>query len=150
MENLLVPQMRDSILDGTLTMPLRPEKTLQMIAVDSIGGFVAAAFEKPDQFFGRAIDIAGDELSMSLAAQRLSKVIERDVQFIEMPIAHIKGSNPALAAMFQWFNDYGFNCDIPKLRQMLPDLMDFETWLYRFGKQHFVREDAVIGAKDRT
>ena len=47
MENFLGPLFRESILDGKLSMPLKPNNKLQMIAVDNIGGFAAAAFENP-------------------------------------------------------------------------------------------------------
>ena len=47
--------------------------------------------------------------------------------------------------MFQWFNDVGYKSDIPKLRRMLPDLMDFEMWLQKVGREHFAGEKVAIG-----
>lgn len=149
MENFLMPQFRDSILKGTLSMPLKSNKTLQMVAVDNIGGFVATAFESPDKFIGQAIDIAGDEMTMPKVAQKLSKVIDRDVKFVETPMQEMRKASADWATMFQWFNDVGYNCDISKLHQILFDMMDFETWLHRFGWEHFVREEAVIGRAAR-
>jgi uncharacterized protein YbjT (DUF2867 family) len=126
MENFLMPQFQDSILKGTLSMPLKPNKTLQMIAVDNIGGFVAKAFENPDEFIDQAIDIAGDELTMPQVTEKLSKVIGRGVKFVEMPMQEMKKASEDVAKMFQWFNDVGYKSDISKLRQTLPDLMNFE------------------------
>jgi uncharacterized protein YbjT (DUF2867 family) len=144
MENFLMPQYRDSILKGTLSMALKPDKTLQMIAVDNIGGFVATAFESPDKFIGQAIDIAGDELTMSQVARKISKIIDRNVEFVEMPMQELQKFNADFAAMFQWFIDVGYKSDFSKLHQMLPDLMDFETWLHKYGWEHFVREEAPV------
>jgi uncharacterized protein YbjT (DUF2867 family) len=147
MENFLTTQFRSSILEGTLSMPLKPNKTLQMIAVDNIGGFAAIAFENPDKYIGQAIDIAGDELTMPQVAQKLSRVIEREVRYLEMPMEQMKAISADWAAMFQWFNDYGYNSDISRLRRMLPDLIDFETWLHKFGWEHFVKEEVTAGAR---
>ena len=147
MDNFLAPQFRDMILNGKLSMPLKPDKKLQMIAVDNIGGFVAAAFEHPKKFIGREIDIAGDDLNMLQVTQKLSKVIDRDVQYIEMPMEDMRKQSKEWATMFQWFNNVGYKSDISKLHQLLPDLMDFETWLHKFGWEHFVREHTAIGYK---
>lgn len=144
MENFLMPQYLDSILKGTLSMPMKPKKTLQMIAVDNIGGFVAKAFENPDQFIGQAIDIAGDELTIPQVAQKLSDVIGHDVKFVEMPMKEMKKASEEWAIMFQWFNAVGYKSDISKLRQILPDLMDFETWLQKVGREHFAKEHVAV------
>jgi uncharacterized protein YbjT (DUF2867 family) len=145
MDNFLMPQFRDSILKGTLSMPLKPDKTLEMIAVDNIGGFVAEAFEDPDEFIGQAIDIAGDELTIPQVAKKLSKVVGHDVKFVEMPMKEMKKASEEWAIMFQWFNDVGYKSDIPKLRRMLPDLMDFDAWLHKVGREHFAGEKVAVG-----
>ena len=125
-------------------MPLKPNKTLQMIAVDNIGGFVARAFENPDEFIGQAIDIAGDELTIPQVARKLSDVSGHDVKFVEMPMNEMRKASEDWAIMFQWFNDVGYKSDISKLRQMLPDLMDFETWLQKIGREHFTKEQVTV------
>jgi uncharacterized protein YbjT (DUF2867 family) len=147
MDNFLIPQFRSSILEGSLSLPLRPDKKLQMIAVDNIGGFVALAFEKPEQYIGKTYEIAGDELTLPQITQKLSRVIEHNVRYVEMPLEQMRASNPGYAKMFEWFNEYGYNADISKLRQMLPELLDFEAWLHKFGWEHFVREEAAVGAR---
>jgi uncharacterized protein YbjT (DUF2867 family) len=144
MDNFLMPQFQDSILKGTLSMPMKPKKTLQMIAVDNIGGFVAKAFESPDEFIGQAIDVAGDELTIPQVAEKLSEVVGRDVKFVEMPMKEMKKASEEWAIMFQWFNDVGYKSDISKLRQMLPDLMDFETWLQKVGREHFAKKRVAV------
>jgi uncharacterized protein YbjT (DUF2867 family) len=145
MENFLMLQFRDSILKGTLSMPLKPDRTLEMIAVDNIGGFVAKAFENPDELIGQAIDIAGDELTMPQVAEKLGKVIGHDVNFVEMPMEEMRKASEEWAIMFQWFNDVGYKSDISKLRQMLPDLMDFDTWLQKVGREHLAGEKVAVG-----
>src|SRR5260370_860601 len=50
--------MRTAIEGGALTLPLDPATRLQMVAVDDIGGIVAAAFEHPGKWKGQAFEIA--------------------------------------------------------------------------------------------
>ncbi|MGQ0810923.1 MAG: NmrA family NAD(P)-binding protein [Nitrospiraceae bacterium] len=45
--------------EGVLTMPMWPERKLAMVALRDIGEFGAAAFTRPKDFLGQAIDLAG-------------------------------------------------------------------------------------------
>jgi hypothetical protein len=66
---------RDSILNGTLMQPLSPETKLQQVSVNDVGAFAAIAFAKPSEWIGRAIDIAGDEASITeTAAKYLDRI----------------------------------------------------------------------------
>src|ERR1043166_5620289 len=51
----------EQILQGTLSLPLEPQKPLQQISVEDIGAFTALAFQYPDQWSVRTVEIAGDE-----------------------------------------------------------------------------------------
>jgi len=100
-----------------------------MIAVDDIGGIVAAAFEHPGKWQRRALDI-GDELSMIGLAEALSRVVGRDVEYRQVPWGAFEAqSGPDLAAMYHWFQDAGYNADISAVRQEYPRLMSFDRWL---------------------
>jgi uncharacterized protein YbjT (DUF2867 family) len=128
MENWL--GMRDSIGQGQLALPLSPETRLQMIAVDDIGGFVAMAFEKPGHWQGRAVDIAGDELSMTEVTERFVRVTGRDVRYQQVPWGDWeKRAGAEMTTMWRWFEDVGYNVDISALRQEYSALMGFDRWL---------------------
>ena len=133
MENLTSPHYRPAILGGTLALPLPPDKPLQMIAADDIGAFAALAFRKPDEFIGKALEIAGEALTLPQAAEALSRVLGRPVRFVEAPIERVRGFNPEVAEMFQWFKDEGYRADIPALRALIPSLTSFEAWLRKTG-----------------
>ena len=60
MENLTSPMMGPR--DGVLANALKPTTSLQMIAVEDIGFFAALAFARPQEFTGKAIELAGDSL----------------------------------------------------------------------------------------
>ena len=128
MENWL--NWKDQILNGRLELPLRPETRLQMIAVDDIGAFAALAFEHPGKWMDRSFDIAGDELSMAQLAEAFSRMVGREVRYVQLPWDDFKKrTDPDRLKMFQWFDNVGFDVDISAVRAELPQLHSFERWL---------------------
>ena len=75
MDNFLAPEMQQAILAGTLPFALPPDTKLQMIAVTDIGAFAALAFSHPEEFEGKALELAGDELTTPEAADRFRDVL---------------------------------------------------------------------------
>src|SRR5262245_41920222 len=72
---------RPYILNGTfMGMGLTPDRTNQYITVDDIGAFVALAFANPQEWIGKGLEIAGDELTETQIAETFSRVIGRPVQ----------------------------------------------------------------------
>src|SRR5215208_4491083 len=69
--------MREPILGGMLPQPLDPDKPFQMVDANDIGVFAAMAFENPDRWIGREVDLAGDEKTMPEIADTFSRVIGR-------------------------------------------------------------------------
>ena len=128
MENWL--GMREMIQDGALVLPLGPETRLQMIAVDDIGGVVAAAFERSGKWQDRAFDLAGDELSMTELSQAFSRASGQDVRYRQIPWDEFESQfGPEITTMYRWFQDVGYHVDIPSVRQEDPRLSSFDRWL---------------------
>lgn len=128
MENWL--GMKDGIEKGTLALPLNPDTRLQMIAVDDIGTFVTMAFEHPRHWVGRAVDLAGDELSMTQLAEAFGRIAGRNVQYVQIPWNDFEQTaGPEMTEMYRWFRDVGFSVDISALRQEHANLSSFERWL---------------------
>jgi uncharacterized protein YbjT (DUF2867 family) len=122
--------MKDTILGGQLPQPLSPDTQLQQIAVDDVGAFVALAFSDPDRWIGRSLEIAGDELSMTKTAETLSRVLNREVKYVQVPWdAFEQQVGKELAAMYRWFEDYGYKADIGALRKEYPPLKRLEEFL---------------------
>lgn len=121
---------KEQIENGTLAMPLSPDTRLQMIAVDDIGAFVAAALERPGKWIGKAVDIAGDELTMSEVAAAFSTLVGKEVRYQQVPWDQFeKQAGPDLTAMFRWLDTVGYDVNIEALRQEMPNLTSFERWL---------------------
>jgi len=128
MENWL--PMRDTIEQGTLALPLTPDTRLQMISVDDIGVFVTMAFERPGHWEGRAVDLAGDELSMSDLALAFGRMIGRNVQYVQIPWDQFEETaGHEMTLMYRWFQDVGYSVDIGALRQEHANMATFERWL---------------------
>jgi uncharacterized protein YbjT (DUF2867 family) len=122
---------RESILSGTFTSRgLKPDKPLQLIASDDVGAFAALAFNNPQDYIGQALEIGGDELTEPQIVETLAKVIGRPVNMVPP-----EGPSPYadFAKMIDWFNQKGYEADIPALRARYPGLKTFETWLRGSG-----------------
>jgi uncharacterized protein YbjT (DUF2867 family) len=127
MENLRSPWMGPR--DGVLAVALHSTTSLQMIAADDIGAFAAMVFAQPAEFLGKAIEIAGDSLTGPQVADAFTRVSGQRVRFVELPLEQMRSFNAEMADMMTWFNDHGYNADIPALRRLLPGLLTFEQFL---------------------
>jgi uncharacterized protein YbjT (DUF2867 family) len=123
--------MRGMIEGGTLAQPLDPARTLQQVAVDDIGAFAALAFEHPGKWLGRAVELAGDELSMTQLAETFGRVLGREVRYQQVPWDQFESkAGHEITIMYRWFNDVGYNADIPELRWEYAELTTLERWLH--------------------
>jgi uncharacterized protein YbjT (DUF2867 family) len=117
--------------EGIITLPMRPARKLAMVALKDIGAFSAAAFMRPKDFIGQAIDLAGDELTIPEVAALLTKSMGRPISFQEFPSEQAESAlGHDFAVMFRWFNEVGYAIDIPKLKQQygIP-LTTFAEWV---------------------
>ena len=131
-----IDQVEIGILKGKLANPIRAEKSYQTIATDNIGAFVALAFELPDDFIGKELEIAGSELTNPEAAKVFGRVLGRPVKFQKLPLPLVRlVLGKEFYLMFRWFNEAGFKADIPGLRRKYPEvhLHTLEEWLREEG-----------------
>lgn len=118
MENFGSPWMLPAILQGKLVSGVRPDRPLQMIALADIGEFGAAAFLRPKDFIGQAIDLAGDELTLPQAAGILSQALGKAIQYEPLPDNQMEQAmGHDMAVMYRWFNAVGYSVDIPALQK---------------------------------
>jgi uncharacterized protein YbjT (DUF2867 family) len=112
MENLSSPYLFKPKEDGLLAVALDPSTKLQMVAVADIGKYGLLAFEKADELNGKAIDFAGDSLTMPEAAGVIGEVAGRDIKHYRVPIEDVRSFSEDMALMFEWFDNVGYNADI--------------------------------------
>lgn len=129
MENLLGPWFKPALDDGKLAIGIRPDTRLQMIAVSDIGKYGLKAFELWEKLNGRAIDIAGDELTAPEAAKILSNIIGRRITHHQVPIEEVRSFSPDFAKMLEWFDAVGYNADIVgNAREFSIPPLAFKEW----------------------
>lgn len=118
MDNFGSPWMLPAIQQGKLVSPVRPDRPLQMIALRDIGEFAAAAFLRPKEFLGQAIDLAGDELTLPQAAEIIARALGKPVQYELLPDEQAeKTLGHDFAVMYRWFNAVGYSVNIPALER---------------------------------
>jgi uncharacterized protein YbjT (DUF2867 family) len=142
MENYYNEQTEIGILQGKFTDAVRADKPYQTIAVDDIGAFMALAFDRPKEFIGQALEIAGSELTNPQAAEVFSRVLGKPVEFEELPMPVVQSVlGEEYYQMYRWFNEVGFQANIAELRRRYPEvhLHTLEEWLLSEGWQKHVR-----------
>jgi uncharacterized protein YbjT (DUF2867 family) len=112
---------------------LRPDKKHQIIAVEDIAEFAARAFANPEEYLGKTIELAGDELTEPELAETFSRVIGRPVQLVPPSGGWSNASEEEMQAAFNFFNGEAYTADIPALRKLHPGLLRFEEYLRKNG-----------------
>lgn len=136
METYHITEVEIGLLKGKLVDPIRGDKPYQTIATDDIGAFAALAFERPKDFIGLELEIAGSELTNIDAAKVFSRVLNRPVKFQKLPLPIVRlVLGKEFNEMFHWFNSKGYQANIPELRRRYPEvrLHSLEDWLREDG-----------------
>lgn len=125
---------RAYILNGTFSgNGLRPDKKHQIVAVEDIAAFAALAFANPQEYLGRTIELAGDELTEPELADMFSKVIGRPVKLVPPSGGWDNATKEEMEAAYNFFNGEAYTADIPALRKLHPGLLRFEEYLRKNG-----------------
>ncbi|MBO4252335.1 NmrA/HSCARG family protein [Streptomyces griseorubiginosus] len=125
------PQEEDGVL--VLRMPLPGDVPLQLIAVADIGAIAATALLDPKTTEGRAIEIAGDELTAEQIVATLGAAAGKPGRFEPLPL-DVLGDNADMRAMFAWFGKTpAYEADFAATRELHPEVRDFATW----ASEHF-------------
>ena len=130
MDNIHAPWNLNDLKNGVFRQALPSDRKLQLISVRDIGRINAHVIEERDQFIGRRIDVASDELTGPDIAKVLSKASGRTISYVEQPMEEVRAQSGDLAAMVEWFDRVGFSADIDGLRRDYPDVgwINFEQW----------------------
>jgi uncharacterized protein YbjT (DUF2867 family) len=133
METLIAP--RSDVPGGTssdtFAIAIKPDVTMGLIAVDDIGAFAAIAFEHPEQYLSKTIEIAGDILTPLQIVAAIKRVTGSALPYFQIPMETLRQQNMEIARAVDFLNSTGYTADITMLHKMYPGLMDFDTWLKR-------------------
>ncbi|KAH7024719.1 uncharacterized protein B0I36DRAFT_331951 [Microdochium trichocladiopsis] len=121
------------------TMPA--DRKMQLVSVEDIGKVAAAILVNPEPWVGRAVGLAGDDLTFQEADGAYKRVYGH-----EMPRTWgllSRGVRWAVADARQsmdWFEKEGFSVDMELLGRDGFGLQDFETWLRSDKERPLVEE----------
>jgi uncharacterized protein YbjT (DUF2867 family) len=105
-------------------------KPLQLVATEDIGHVAAEAFLRPEEYSGKAISLAGDQVTF----QQLSDIF-REKTGSPVPVTWdvvarmVLAMSKEMRTMFDFFQREGYGADIEALRRQYPQLKDLRTWL---------------------
>jgi len=119
MENLFNPWNLPALRASRFPSPLPVELVLQQAAIADVASFAVLAIERTDEFAGRRLTIASDELSGERAAAILSAVLDRDLEAEQIPVDQLP---PGVQALFGWLERTGHSADIAALRWEHPEI----------------------------
>lgn len=131
MDDVLGP--RYGVPEGAFTIAFQPDVPVGLIASQDIGAFAALAFEQPEAYLGKTIEIVGDILTPQQIAAAVSSALGRDIPYVQVPTETLAQQYPQVARAFEFLNEVGYTTDVAALCHQHPDLMDFATWLKHFA-----------------
>lgn len=102
---------------------------MPIISAGDIGVFVRLAFQQPQDFIGKSINLAGDNLTISEIADILTKKFGRQITPVQIPLDVAKQQNAIYGKIMEEYYTQGYaKVDFDELRLLHPELMTFERW----------------------
>lgn len=129
------PGMFCSVFTALWASALKPETKLQLVSVHDIGTFAASAFASPEKWSGKAVGLAGDELTLTEAQERFKATTGKDLpQAWTIVGSAMLWAVGEIGAMFAFFEREGYGADIAALKKEEKSLQNFESWLRESSK----------------
>lgn len=111
-----------------------PDRIATLIAIRDIGFFVGEAFDQPDEWLGRAVNISGDQMTMQELADTFSRVVGQEIPYNRMPLEEYLELFPQpLRPLFRWYDEVGYAADTGRWRARYPNLITLEQYLVETG-----------------
>ena len=120
---------RPSVLKGTLPLALPPDTRLQLTSVHDVGRLAALALGEPNAFAGRAISLAGDEMTPLDMAAAFSSAQGSPVAFKSMHAWPLFFIQRDLYDVVRFIRDTGYGVDVASCRREFPWLLSFAEFL---------------------
>jgi len=126
----ITPGFAGKILPTAMKYGLSPTTKLQFVACADIGWFGAQALTRPKDFTGKAISLAGDELTFDEANSVFKEKVGEDLPLTwGFIIRFFLWAIPDVGKMFQFFEEVGYAADIGALKKEHPGLRSFGDFL---------------------
>ncbi|KUJ08457.1 NAD(P)-binding protein [Mollisia scopiformis] len=124
------PGFAGNVFPTAWRVGLPPETRLQFIALADIGHFGAKALLNPKTFAGRAISLAGDELTFEEANAIFHTQLGYDIPTTYNFVGSaLLWAIKEVGLMFKFWEQVGYAADIASMRKEYPGLLGFRDWL---------------------
>ncbi|MFI6867167.1 NmrA family NAD(P)-binding protein [Nocardia sp. NPDC050406] len=135
MENYL---LRESVVDGIANGVHRHlfpgDRPVQVIAVDDVAEIAALALLDPARFHGRTLELAGDSILFSEAAETITRATGIELRYQEADESDAAALGPEIANVWRLSRSgIGWHADIDAIREIHPGLRTFDAWLAETG-----------------
>ncbi|MFC5665203.1 NmrA family NAD(P)-binding protein [Kitasatospora misakiensis] len=142
----------DGFADGVNRHLFPPDEPMQIIALEDIAEFAALAFEQPDRFAGRTLELAGDAPTPVEAVAAIGAATGLALRYEQFTHEEAAALNPELAMVRQqWAAGHRWRADIEALRVIHPGLRTLADWLAEGGAAALrTRLLATAGAGSRA
>jgi uncharacterized protein YbjT (DUF2867 family) len=111
-----------------------PDRMLHFIAIRDIGFLAGEAFDHPDDWVGRAVNVAGDRMTVAEYVGTFSDVMGQDISYNQLPLDEYLETFPKpLRPLFRWYEEVGYSADVEGLRRQYPDLITLDQYLRATG-----------------
>ncbi|MEU1208431.1 NmrA family NAD(P)-binding protein [Nocardia sp. NPDC005825] len=101
-----------------------------LISTRAIGAFAAIAFDRPEEFLGRTVPLAGDHLTPPQIAEIIGAHAGLPLHSRVVPLEQVRAFDPHVGQIFTHFNESPDGpLDLAELRAEHPGLLDLAAWL---------------------
>ena len=123
--------MKEQIDQGNIMNAILTDVQVQMLASNDIGRIVAKVFGDREKYIGKALDIAGDSLTMPDAARIIGEKLGKEIGYTALSMEDFKSAmGEEYAGMVDWFNKVGYSVDIDELEKSTDlKLEKFSDWV---------------------
>jgi uncharacterized protein YbjT (DUF2867 family) len=126
MDNIFLPVMLDGLKEGVLKMAIPGDRVLQQIATEDIGRFVSIVIAEGESWFGKRVNISGDEISGNEAAKVLTRIIGKPIRYEGFDPNYLREQSEDMALMYKWFNNAGYSANLGDLEPY--GFISYEQW----------------------
>ncbi|GAA1131333.1 NmrA/HSCARG family protein [Kribbella jejuensis] len=124
----------EGFVDGVHRHLFPPDEPVQIIALEDIAEFAALAFEQPERFAGRTLELAGDELTPVEAVTAIAAATGVPLRYEQLTHEEAAALNAEIAETRQrWIAGQRWHADIEALRVIHPGLRTLDDWLAESG-----------------
>jgi uncharacterized protein YbjT (DUF2867 family) len=131
----MLPRAAFGLDEGKFNFFLRPDQSMQLVAVEDIGKFVAAIFANRARFAGQTLRIASDVVTGSDLATIFSQAAGHPIAYARFTPEAL-AANPSFAAMSASLENgpLSHHAKLDLMRELNPEVQTFRSWLNGPGR----------------